>query len=120
MSALFSYLNWALISAVIAWTIAFTIATIAACGKHVELLWQENGSGKCINTWDLSLILTITDFAIDLLVMVMPLPWVISCQLCTIGEVAELICELQIWRLNMTLTRRVAVTGVFLTGSMYV
>lgn len=73
----FSYINWMMVAVVTAWTLTFFIAAITACGRYVSLLWQVGqDSSQCVNTWDLTLVMTITDFAIDIFIMVLPLPWV--------------------------------------------
>ena len=76
----FVSINWTLIAIVIAWTLTFAIASLTACGRHIDYLW---GSGSpeaemtaCVNTLDLNLLLAVTDFAIDLVLLVLPMPWV--------------------------------------------
>ena len=75
----FYIVNWFMIGLVIAWTVVFTIISVAGCGKHIEYLWSndiDSYSSGCINTYLLVVYMAVTDFVIDILVLAQPLPWV--------------------------------------------
>ena len=92
----FSMCNWSMFSIVTGWTLAFFIAMITSCGSHVAYLWNSAPTPSCIDTYVLTMLLAITDFVLDFPLLFLPLPWV--------------------WRLQMTLQRKLAVTAIFLSG----
>ncbi|KAI5863060.1 hypothetical protein GGS23DRAFT_596829 [Durotheca rogersii] len=82
------------------WSISFLMALIFGCGKNVALHWgplQQLEASGCdgITPEKANLI---SDPILDFFILVFPIP--------------------SIWRLNMSLGKRIAVTGVFLVGTM--
>lgn len=74
----FSIVNGFMIGLVVAWMVTFLIASITACGKHINYLWgtYADYSASCIDTFVLTMALAVTDFVIDLMILTEPLPWV--------------------------------------------
>lgn len=73
-------INWSMVALVITWTFAFTITSMAACGKHIQYLWGSYDvfAASCINTYAYTVYMGVTDFVIDILILTQPLPWVSS------------------------------------------
>jgi hypothetical protein len=83
--------------------ISLTFATIFACGVHVDIWWASAGAAlkeRCINTQMLTYAQTVSDFIIDGIILVIPIPL--------------------IWRLHLEPQRKLGVIAVFLTASLYV
>ncbi|KAI1273563.1 hypothetical protein F5Y07DRAFT_376355 [Xylaria sp. FL0933] len=83
--------------------VGFSLSWIFACRTHPEYIWSTAGEKileKCIDTQMLLYAQAVSDFIIDALIILMPIPLV--------------------WRLHMKIKRKPAVLGVFLTASLWV
>ncbi len=58
--------------------LAFFVTIAAACGKHFDANWASLAVLKqeCVDTFRMLLTYTITDVAVDLVIIVMPIPLV--------------------------------------------
>lgn len=74
----FSIINWITIGVIVLWSLAFFVTIAAACNKHFEANWASLGVLKqeCVDTFRMLLTYTITDVAVDLVIIVMPIPLV--------------------------------------------
>lgn len=78
-----------------------TFATIFACGTHFSYWWSSAGAelkAHCINTQTLGYAQSVSDFIIDVLIVTIPIP--------------------PIWRLHLSLKRKLGVVAVFLTAGV--
>ena len=67
-----------LIGVVAAWAITFFIAILAACGTSITANFQTLGAlkGECVNTFDILIALAVSDVAVDLAILIVPIPLV--------------------------------------------
>lgn len=74
----FDIASWVLIGVVTAWAITFFIAILAACGTSIAANFQTLGAlkGECVNTFDILIALAVSDVAVDLAILIMPIPLV--------------------------------------------
>ena len=74
----FDIASWFLIGVVVAWAVTFLIAILAACGTAIAVNFQTLGALKqeCVNTFDILIALAVSDVAVDLAILVMPIPLV--------------------------------------------
>lgn len=74
----FDITSWVLIGVVAAWAVTFFIAILAACGTSIQANFQTLGAlkGECVNTFDILIALAVSDVAVDLAILVMPVPLV--------------------------------------------
>ena len=74
----FDIASWVLIGVVAAWAITFFIAILAACGTSIAANFQTLGAlkGECVNTFDILIALAVSDVAVDLAILIMPIPLV--------------------------------------------
>lgn len=74
----FDITSWVLIGVVAAWAVTFFIAILAACGTSIQANFQTLGAlkGECVNTFDILIALAVSDVAVDLAILVMPIPLV--------------------------------------------
>ncbi|KAI0378767.1 plasma membrane protein Pth11-like protein [Hypomontagnella monticulosa] len=82
------------------WMTAFFFTSLFQCRSN---FWANYGSAaeiqaNCIDTTQMVFVLSITDFITDVIIICIPIPLV--------------------WRLNLSLRKKVAVTGVFLLGAV--
>lgn len=72
----FDIASWTLIGAVIAWAIAFFIAILAACGTHIRANFETLGvlKAECVNTFVVLVSLAVFDVAVDLAIIILPMP----------------------------------------------
>ncbi|KAI1379043.1 hypothetical protein F4677DRAFT_410388 [Hypoxylon crocopeplum] len=87
-----------MIAVVVAWTLAFFFAVLFECGTYFEALWTSPKDilAHCVKTTDLGFGLAVSDFIVDVLIIVFPIPL--------------------IWRLNLTLRKKFLIASVFLLG----
>ncbi|KAF2021506.1 hypothetical protein BU24DRAFT_417145 [Aaosphaeria arxii CBS 175.79] len=93
---------WAMIAIVVMWTIAFWFRYLFACGVHFDTWWM-NSMMIMFECGDFNKILNalaISDFACDLVILLLPLPGV--------------------WKLHMPVTSKIAMSFVFALGSFAV
>lgn len=71
-------MSWITIGVIILWIVAFFVTIATACGKHFEANWASLGVLKqeCVDTFRMLLTYTVTDVAVDLVVIVIPIPLV--------------------------------------------
>ncbi|MCJ1246595.1 hypothetical protein MMC30_003804 [Trapelia coarctata] len=97
---LFSIASWSLIAAVIAWTIAFFFGNLLEC-IPISINWTGSGSDDtCVNEVPMYLAQAYADVATDVLILVLPMP--------------------MIWKLQMPMRRKVAISGIFFLGALTV
>ncbi|KAL8696010.1 MAG: hypothetical protein Q9201_007867, partial [Fulgogasparrea decipioides] len=107
----FSIVSWVMIGVVIAWSIAFFLATIFHCG--VRWSFDLAPLSKCSEReLDILTVYTATDIIVDLLIIAMPIPMVRRTGLTTAGYTDLR----QIWSLHLSFRKRLAVNAIFLIG----
>ncbi|KAI1501576.1 hypothetical protein F5X99DRAFT_382350 [Biscogniauxia marginata] len=91
-----------LIAFVSLWAIAFILATLFGCKLDVAAHWGSTHDleTKCVGSMQVVLVLCITDFLVDLVIICIPIPLV--------------------WRLNLSMRNKIAICAVFLLGSVTV
>lgn len=74
----FNIASWALIGVAVLWGFAFFIARFTACGTSLAAQWSSFASlkGKCVNTFDIFIFLSAFDVALDLAILIIPIPLV--------------------------------------------
>lgn len=74
----FNIASWVLIGVVGAWAVTFFIAILAACGTSIAANFQTLGAlkGECVDTFDILIALAVFDVAVDLAILIMPIPLV--------------------------------------------
>ena len=74
----FDIASWVLIGVVAAWAFTFFIAILAACGTSIAANFQTLAAlkGECVNTFDILIALAVSDVAVDLAILIMPIPLV--------------------------------------------
>ncbi|KAK9786401.1 putative GNAT family acetyltransferase [Seiridium cardinale] len=96
----FDWVSKVLIAMVVLWSVGFWMALVVGCGKSVELHWAPLQvlveAGCDASTPEEAMV--ISDLILDLFILILPLP--------------------AIWKLNMSVGRKYAVTGIFLFGIM--
>ncbi|KAI0890386.1 uncharacterized protein GGS22DRAFT_150763 [Annulohypoxylon maeteangense] len=85
------------------WTVGFLFTTVFECGLDFWVLWGTNSSAKnitshCVNTQYMSLIFGVTDFITDVVIIGIPIPL--------------------IWRLSLSVSKKIAIISVFLLGGV--
>ncbi|KAL7625751.1 hypothetical protein AAE478_004974 [Parahypoxylon ruwenzoriense] len=87
-----------LIVLVVSWTLAFVFATLFECGRNFWIIWssQRNFETRCPGTVKLIFTLCLTDFLTDIVILCIPIPLVL--------------------RLNLSNSRKIAISSVFLLG----
>ncbi|KAF2010685.1 hypothetical protein BU24DRAFT_313766, partial [Aaosphaeria arxii CBS 175.79] len=84
---------------VILWFLGFTITYLSACRDDFTARWSGIAfQTKCINTFWMLYSLAVSDFVMDCLIIIIPVPLV--------------------WKLHLTPKRRLGVSIVFLLGSL--
>ena len=82
----------------IAWWFSLTLSIVLSCAP-IQYFWDKTiRNGHCINENSLSYGISAANIITDILVLVMPIPW--------------------LWKLQMPMTRKLAVIGMFLLGSL--
>lgn len=74
----FDIMSWVVIGLVVTWTTTFFISYTAACGTSITARFQTLGAlkHKCANVFELNVSLSVTDVAVDLAILLMPIPLV--------------------------------------------
>jgi hypothetical protein len=86
---------------VVMFGVGITFATIFACGTHVSYWWSSAGAelkDHCVNTQMLEYAQSVSDFIIDAIIILIPIPLV--------------------WRLKLSSKRKLGVIAVFLTAAL--
>ncbi|KAL8868570.1 MAG: hypothetical protein Q9174_004905, partial [Haloplaca sp. 1 TL-2023] len=81
----------------IAWWISFLFAIIFSC-IPVAFFWDKSIIGSCVNEHTLSWGVTGSELAVNIILLVLPIPW--------------------LWDLRLALTKKLALIGVFLLGCL--
>jgi len=97
----FNRVIWTVIVIIILWTIAFFLVNLLEC-LPIPLNWVGNGdlAGHCINETSMYIGQAYSDVFTDILILSLPLP--------------------MIWKLHMATRRKVAISGIFLLGTLVV
>ncbi|KAI1747284.1 hypothetical protein F4782DRAFT_521660 [Xylaria castorea] len=87
---------------IIMWATAFFLTSLFQCKLDFSAAWTSPIAEleHCISQVKIALALTIADFITDIIILVIPIPL--------------------IWQLNLKLTKKIAVTAVFLLGAVTV
>lgn len=74
----FNVVSWALIGVVIAWAITFFVVKFADCGTSIAANFQSLAAlkGECVDTFKILIALAVSDVAVDLAILIMPMPLV--------------------------------------------
>lgn len=74
----FDIASWFLIGVVGVWVVTFFIAILAACGTSIAANFQTLGDLKteCVDTFEILIALAVSDVAVDLAILIMPIPLV--------------------------------------------
>lgn len=98
----FRIICWILITIIITWALAFLLTTVFQCGARLELNWAPNSihAKQCINSLNVLIVFSATDILSDLVIIGIPVPL--------------------IWSLHLRTRKKLALTGVFLFGFLYV
>ena len=82
----------------IAWWLGLVFSIIFSC-KPVQFFWDKTiHNGHCVNENSLAYGITAANIVTDIVVLVLPIPW--------------------LWRLQMQMSRKLAIIGMFLLGSL--
>ncbi|CDM37566.1 hypothetical protein DTO013E5_7646 [Penicillium roqueforti] len=94
----FQLLCWVMIGIVAAWSISFFFATLFQCGTHWDWNWAPIGFflTECTDTLNMLTVFCGTDVLTDFVIMLMPVPI--------------------IWKLKMSVKKKIGVTSVFMVG----
>ena len=118
-STKFDVITKVAIGITLAWTIAFFLLTLFRCGRYINSQWGPLVDiSRCLNGYNYTDALFVSDLITDLLVICLPIP-IVSSQPCY-GTRPSLADYLQILRLRMTTQRKLGVIGVLLLGTMCV
>lgn len=83
------------------WAVSYFWVFVFSCGTHMDYHWTNlENQMKCSDTVMEQKSFAITDVITDVMILLFPMPL--------------------IWRLQMSTTKKVAVTIVFFVGAMYV
>lgn len=85
----FDIASWFLIGVVGIWAVTFFIAILAACGTSIAANFQTLGDLKteCVDTFEILIALAVSDVAVDLAILIMPIPLVSPLR----GSVADIL-----------------------------
>lgn len=90
------------IALVILWGVGFSITYLSACRGDFSVRWSTESSEqielKCINTFWMLYGLAISDFVMDCMIILIPVP--------------------MIWKLHLRSSRKLGILVVFLLGSL--
>ncbi|GAM91100.1 hypothetical protein ANO11243_091470 [Dothideomycetidae sp. 11243] len=95
---------------VIIWAILYTIFQYTECGTHLSAFWLGTAAEYCNLTAPFEISMVVTDLALDLWILAMPLPQV-STTTVTLTVHTD---RHQILRLHVTNAKKLSVVGVFL------
>ena len=72
----FSRVTWGLIILISVWTIGFFFALLFSCKGHWSAFWSSvvDLATQCVKTLNLEMALATTDFATDVIIMILPIP----------------------------------------------
>ena len=106
----------------IAWTITFFFADFLSCGAHPSAEWGNILSLEkyCPHSFQTGMAFLSSDFATDVLILVLPMPIVsfVPITHCRHFEILAGTNFHEIWKLHMQVMKKIAVTVILLLGSM--
>lgn len=76
---IFNWISYIYISIVTVWMVGFFLQLIFSCGSRFDLQWSllsEEVEKYCINATPARLALAVSDFILDVLIIILPLPMV--------------------------------------------
>lgn len=82
---------------IICWWISFILAIIFSC-YPVESYWNKAIVGHCVNEHTLSWGITGTELATNIIMLILPIPW--------------------LWKLRLAWSKKLALTGMFALGTL--
>lgn len=91
----FHYLSIVMGFFLIAWWISYVTAVIFSC-RPVNAFWDQSIEGHCVNEMTLAYGLTATELIMNVVLVIMPIPWIV--------------------RLNLPKEKKFAIGGVFMLG----
>ena len=108
------------IVATAAWTISYFFAFFFACGTNFSANWGSTVALMtcCVKTYELVFSLAIIDFVFDVVIITIPIPFVSPLVEFTYFTSECRLLSVQVWQLQMTTSRKLAVIMVFLLGSV--
>ena len=84
----------------IAWCVSLIFAVVFSC-RPVAFFWDKTiKGGTCIDENNLAYGITATNIVTDIVVLILPIPWM--------------------WGLQMPAAKKMAIVGMFLLGSLWV
>ena len=95
--SVFSYVTWATIALATTWATSFFFALLFQCSP-IPAFIRLDPDVYCVNHYQLYYSLSISDVLIDIIILIIPIPFV--------------------WRLHMKPAQKVAVSGIFALGSL--
>jgi hypothetical protein len=103
---------------ILLWTATFVLLDVFACGKHFWAAWSSLTAQLqyCPVAIPRKYGFAISDLILDDFIFLLPLPFVSvnTCKFSMMGPEAN---RLQIWKLQLTTKRKLAVSGIFLLGA---
>lgn len=74
----FGIISWIMLGLIVAWTISFFFSIIFICGTNFSAYWisTEVEARECVKTSALHQGLAVSDFVMDVLIILMPIPMV--------------------------------------------
>ena len=114
---IFHFGSLVLLFIIILWGIGLFISVLLVCPGHQSAYWSSFAERNqyCINTIPMQNALAISDVLLDFFVMLFPFPWV--CPMHNMFLRFEKLTLDQLWRLQMSTSRKIGVTGIFMLGS---
>jgi hypothetical protein len=102
ISRIFNLYSWFLTGLIVAWMIAFLGSNIFQCGSHPAAAWSSAKQiiKYCDDIDGATAALALTELIMDLMILAAPMPI--------------------IWRLQMTLSQKMQVMGIFALGYLQV
>lgn len=109
--------TWVTIIVVILWLLVFQFLTGFQCGTHFSALWDGYYVQYCTISFPFLYGLVISDFLLDIWILVLPIPGVRQTSVYSLTVVWFLAADvhiIQILRLHTTLQRKLSIIGIFL------
>ena len=75
-SSNFALLTASMIGIISIWIIAFFLAFLFACGRHLSAWWSPSFQTECIHSLAFEYGFALSDFLMDVIIMAMPVPMV--------------------------------------------
>lgn len=121
-SDVFGWLSLGMVGVVVIWTLGFFFAILFRCGTQFWALWAPLKFllANCYGSTPMFQAFCISDVITDVLILAMPIYWVrdLLRMMAHIVRIADEHTTLQVTRLRLTPTKKLAVVGVFLLGAV--